>query len=544
MNMQPQLHHVRLRPPFFHEGQGACLSRYLDPDFVNRFRQDVKRRQFSSPQFQQWQEEERHSRWDRRPVLRLPTHRAFHLVSCEAVCEQLGQPALDPERVTSAGFVIRRLTADGEQAWMLEDGEPLGWQPAPGAHRDPDLDRRLCANGVLHARNPNPAFNGEQTHPMHALPVTDEKGRRHTLLFGYVPLGGFYYQRDEQAPFAADSLQEASDHDAQSLSWPFGFRNAGNRKWQPEHGRPVDGGQPTRAMFDLLRLLVERYHLGEAERPENAALEALSRQLWFHDLVPDHHWIRYLQGGGDSSGVPPHYRRQTLLAYLQDCFAADQNPLVGWVSAQEDRAELGQDPAPLPRAVGGGQLDWQLSISADDADELRYLLGQRYQQQTLAQVREIPLPKFADGEQDVYRIIPFLRARNDHGKEQIYWGDSDCQTLEFRVASPFDPEASRSSLIPMPGLRDLRRGMARGASILTPGDTFDLINNLKLKKGISKDMIGSGPKAGIQWICSFSLPVITLVAMILLMVMISLLNIVFFWLPWVRICLPFPRINK
>lgn len=80
--------------------------------------------------------------------------------------------------------------------------------------------------------------------------------------------------------------------------------------------------------------------------------------------------------------------------------------------------------------------------------------------------------------------------------------------------------------------------------MLTPGDTFDLINGLNLKKGASEDVVGKGPKLGIQWICSFSLPVITLVAMILLMIMISLLNIVFFWLPWVRICLPFPKSDK
>jgi hypothetical protein len=37
--------------------------------------------------------------------------------------------------------------------------------------------------------------------------------------------------------------------------------------------------------------------------------------------------------------------------------------------------------------------------------------------------------------------------------------------------------------------------------------------------------------------------VVTLVAMILLMIIVTLLNIVFFWLPWVRICLPFPKIK-
>jgi hypothetical protein len=32
--------------------------------------------------------------------------------------------------------------------------------------------------------------------------------------------------------------------------------------------------------------------------------------------------------------------------------------------------------------------------------------------------------------------------------------------------------------------------------------------------------------------------------MILLMIMVSLLNIIFFWMPWVKVCLPFPKMPK
>jgi hypothetical protein len=175
------------------------------------------------------------------------------------------------------------------------------------------------------------------------------------------------------------------------------------------------------------------------------------------------------------------------------------------------------------------------------------LLGQRFSSQALAKVREIPLPKFGAQADDIYQIVPFVRFRNDHGQEQFQWADAQARSTAFRVAAPFDPEASRPSLIQMPSLADLKRGLAKGASMLTPADTFNLISNLKLSKGASPDVLPDaepGPGLGIQWICSFSLPVITLVAMILLMIMISLLNIVFFWMPWVRICLPFPKMNK
>ena len=42
-------------------------------------------------------------------------------------------------------------------------------------------------------------------------------------------------------------------------------------------------------------------------------------------------------------------------------------------------------------------------------------------------------------------------------------------------------------------------------------------------------------------ICSFSIPIITICALIVLMIFLSLLNIIFWWLPFFRICFPFPK---
>jgi hypothetical protein len=551
MTSAQAIHSIRIKPPFFSSGEQASLHRYLDPDFINRFRQDIQKQRFSEPQFGQWLQEETHSPFDQHPVLRLPTHRAFHLVCCEVACERFGLPALDPARITSAGFVIRRIRNGQEQAWILEEGEALGWQNASSELRDPDLDRRLCANGVLHKRADQAAYSGEQSHPLHVLNSTDSKGKRHTLLFGYVPLGGFYYERHTATLFDASSQQQIETVAARSLPWPFGYREGKNQPWQLHHSTPINNGAPSKAMFELLRLLVNRYHLGEAKRDANSELQALCEQLWFYEESRLPAKLRSGIYNEQQRELFKLYRKFHLSRYLQECFAeAENNPLVSWIIKQEERIDqaggLNNLAAldALPNSNGRGNLDYSLKMVASDAEDLRHQLGQRFREQTLAQAKEIPLPKFGQGQNDLYQIVPFVRSKNDQGKEQIQWADASNRSLIFRVAAPFDPEASRPSLIPMPSLRDLKRGLAKGASILTPGDTFDLINGLNLKKGASEDVIGDGPKLGIQWICSFSLPVITLVAMILLMIMISLLNIVFFWLPWVRICLPFPKIEK
>jgi len=554
MNINQSLHAVSIQPPFYHNGTDSALHRYLDAEFVNRFQQDMQQQQFTRPQFSSWMEEDKHSLHDNKPVLRLPLHRAFHLVSCEVVCDQFGKPALDPQRITSAGFVIRRIDGDQEYMWQLEDGEALGWQPAPSELRDPDIHRRLCANGVLQKRAQRPTYSGEEVFPLHPLTANDEKGKRHTLLFGYVPLGGFYYHRDTGAAFDEAAQKAAVDADAQSLSWPFGYRKPFKKVWNDTLARTVSVGKPRQPFFELLRLLVNRYHLGDESIDSNDALAKKMAQLWFYD---ESTFSAQLKKAGYHESNRSHfsaYRKSSLWGYLRSCFAnANENPLVRWIADQEiaiDKAGGIENLSSfelLPLSSGNGSLNWTLFVSEVDAEDIRQLLGQRLRDQALAQVQEIPLPKFTQDREDTYQIIPFVRSLNDQGKEQIQWVEAANRSILFRVAAPFDPEASRPSLIQMPSLADLKRGLAKGASFITPPDTFNLINNLKLKKGASEDVIPDGepgPSLGIQWICSFSLPVITLVAMILLMIMIALLNIIFFWLPWVKICLPFPKINK
>ena len=49
-------------------------------------------------------------------------------------------------------------------------------------------------------------------------------------------------------------------------------------------------------------------------------------------------------------------------------------------------------------------------------------------------------------------------------------------------------------------------------------------------------------RVGIKFgmICGFSIPIITLCAFIVLQIFLVLLHILFFWLPFVRICIPIP----
>jgi hypothetical protein len=70
-----------------------------------------------------------------------------------------------------------------------------------------------------------------------------------------------------------------------------------------------------------------------------------------------------------------------------------------------------------------------------------------------------------------------------------------------------------------------------------------------LQRNSPKDLLAGNGKecndgmlaSGVDWICGFNIPIITLCAFIILYVFLTLLNIIFFWLPFVRICFPIPR---
>jgi hypothetical protein len=51
---------------------------------------------------------------------------------------------------------------------------------------------------------------------------------------------------------------------------------------------------------------------------------------------------------------------------------------------------------------------------------------------------------------------------------------------------------------------------------------------------------GGGAGMSLGWICGFNIPLITICAFFVLNIFLSLLNIVFFWLPFIKICIPFP----
>ncbi len=139
-------------------------------------------------------------------------------------------------------------------------------------------------------------------------------------------------------------------------------------------------------------------------------------------------------------------------------------------------------------------------------------------------------------------------------------------TAPFQMAGFFDPDApARPIRIALPldtspaGLRKFDKNTAFAISDVLCGQmqrlrgmTFgDLVLSV-LPWPFHKDLSASAPDAGackggdgveIGMICSISIPIITICALLLLIIIVNLLDIVFKWMPYFFICFPVPGLK-
>ena len=138
-------------------------------------------------------------------------------------------------------------------------------------------------------------------------------------------------------------------------------------------------------------------------------------------------------------------------------------------------------------------------------------------------------------------------------------------TEPFRMAGFFDPEApARAIRIPMPldispaGLRKFNKnatvmisdalcGKLKGLRKFTLGDLVLSVLPWPFHKDLPDPTAAGGCKDvggnPIGMFCSLSIPIVTLCALILLIIMVSLFDLVFRWLPYLFMCLPIPGLR-
>lgn len=465
------------------------------------------------------------ARQDRKGTARLwqPVHRAFNVVLVHAFCAVEGLPRLDPRKVLEAGVVVRRRVKELPFGWVRANGNILGWRPLPPdatgqtALWDPDpATRKQAAEGrnakVLRRtalRSPEAAGYEETFAPLYPAPpeVCTALGR--TLFFGYLPLTS--NERSEadpppEAPFDADAVRERLP----VFLWRDGRRDA-----MPASDRPAEPladatVQPTSAAnpWPALATVIA----GVSYLAQEAGLFTPPAEPGEDDPTAD---LRSLLRNSRVE-VTGREGRHSLYSVLESCYEL--------LLLRSDDSETLRLPVEWP------------AFSA--ADETRFVNA----------VRKAMLARWAQlspGEtrfQNIsarYELRAFARIdRSDHGcpPETVWTPPSPL----FEIIPWFESGETPPTVIELPApTRDFMGKLKPNVAFKVPEEIQQFMSGLKL------DALMDGKKPGLKlgfgMICGFSIPILTICAFIVLQIFLVLFHILFWWLPFIRICIPFPK---
>jgi hypothetical protein len=148
-----------------------------------------------------------------------------------------------------------------------------------------------------------------------------------------------------------------------------------------------------------------------------------------------------------------------------------------------------------------------------------------------------PQGRFQDSTR-YYKLRMFFRVKPESGTcpPTLVWSQySD----SFQIA-PWHATGPRPHPpIPLPDPTSTFLQNAKpNCSFLVPGSLMNAMQGTSMS-GLMSGAGGAGPSS-LSWLCGFNIPLITICAFFVLNIFLMLLNIVFFWLPMIKICIPFP----
>ena len=481
-------------------------------------------------------------------VLKLfqPIQRQFHVALIEAWCDAPGAPRIDPAKVDTAGMVLRRVGAAAKyEGWMRSKGRVRGWVPLArvgGGDSDPGAETRLLhgLTGVADIDRHLTRFKTENTDsllnehviPLYLAPPDVCADAVKTVFYGIVPT-------------VSGELSEADPVFSKPGDDSFGPHSAAFSQHLVEALRgleqvfPFAGQRPVPGWFDA------------SEMPGDSAPEGVSAGQWNELQNPDstdsRRMARFLlllrqlasefnvfEGGKEVDALREQLKKIQLPLILQGYTEPRR-----YVQAYEflDNAVK----ILLNREVLGGVVEmpefWPAMNSADTSKLAQAL-------HSAMQARFMALKGKAgrfDEPDARYVIRAFVRLKPECDcPGRMVWSD---YSEPFVIAPWYDGAGAPPVQIPLPDASDRKLLKA-----LKPNIAFVLPASMqKLLSGKTKDLLagkGSADGGGISWVCAFNIPTITICAFIVLNIFLSLLNLIFGWLFFIKICIPLPNFKK
>jgi hypothetical protein len=423
-----------------------------------------------------------------------PVHGYFYLVAANLVCQVAGLPdhTVNVGRGDKVQFVLRLSDGTTESAWVTQDDGTKAWKPVTSA---------LAVE------------KGEDLLPL--FPVRFPDGDRTRNLFvGLVPTSS--RETFQAAPtLASDAASQGEDPRKDEFE---------ARVRRPIEALKAAASSPASllsqeqeaSMFLLLDFadFLKNQQidiLGQTHPNPGDAAYSLYQLLWTTTVDGTTSWLqalidawnqRHVINGEQSGTYNPAYnlRASYLDALSLDALKSALDALESAViQALGDYKppQVPPEPADLPKL--------------DPSGAAFYVLRCVYRRPTCR-------PPHADLVSPA--TVPFALAP---------FFDADAPTRPIRIPLPQD--------VSIAGLRKF----AKNVAFVTTGDLRKKVGSVNDLNNLLKGQTSDG-NGGITLgeICSFSLPIITLCAMIVLIIFIILLNIAFWWMPFFRLCFPIP----
>jgi hypothetical protein len=470
------------------------------------------------------------------PVLFQPVQRMLNVALIKINCNDLGMPRLDPTRVMSAGLVVRRVlrhNMDVHSAWMKNSQGQWNWKRLNSATEklDPDPKQRpplrsgdAGVDSQLAAMMASTAL-AESTTPAFVAPPATCAALNRTVLYGVIPTAS---SEVSDAPPVVPSL----DPGQLQASLPNMLRSAENGaaphvpvadasidyRWlnddflnaifppQPDGSTPypvpvVQGQISDLHQFTLaLRMLDSVFGAFEGTPEGNAILNVLNGKSVHFSAAPD-------MGMGD-------FYSQARSALL-------------------DIQSYPGPPSPLPQVKMPNSWDW-----LDDDGQSALL--QAMQNSLLPRSKNLlaPTGRFQDNTR-LYKVRIFVRLKPHMAgcPPELIWSN---YSGAFRIAAWHESSERTHPPVPLPDLTPaFLRNAKPNCSFQVPANLMNAMQGTSMS-GLMNGAGGGGGGVGLGWICGFNIPLITICAFFVLNIFLGLLNIVFFWMPFIKICIPIP----
>lgn len=472
-----------------------------------------------------------------------PVHQAFHVVLLEATCDLYEQPdlqpRLDPQKIESAGLVLRRLRANGQtlEGWRQAGTKLKGWvrfsqtshtnrlatlsnnqQGLSDQDLDPDpqlrqpelsagnreINRRLA--GLSSVQAPL----SESFSLLFVTPPEVCQAAKKTILYGLIPVtsaevseveSDFNYTLDEILQQLPSFLKQGSSN------LPKGGMLLERSVLEELSNEDTDENRQLKEFLAMLRLLlVELDAFGEGE-----ASQALLTTLNQIELT---YTLDNIPSGIE---VPSNQPFTTTSEFLEQAAIVLVNRVEGETILMPD--------------------NWPTI-----AEELANQILRTTKRKLDTRMAEL-LPRRGryDDPNAQYQVRAFIRVQQEEDcPTQLVWSD---YSVPFTISPWYENGPLPPIQVVLPEVtRDSVQKLKPNVSFIVPKTLFNVLDINNPSDFI--DGQGSFEEAAdnaFDWICSFNIPIITICAFIVLSIFLQLFHIIFWWLPFVRICIPFPR---